>query len=369
MSFLSVLERYHDLDLDGYLSRVTDKDVEASLSKDKLNETDLLNLLSPRAAEDRALEVMAQKARQVTLHHFGKAVLLYIPLYLANYCSNECVYCGFNVKNRLVRSKLSMEEIEANAKKIAGTGMKHILILTGDAPKITPLSYLTDAVAILKKYFSSISVEVYPMDREDYFELKKSGADGVTIYQECYDRKIYDQVHIAGQKKDYEYRLNAPERAAQAGMRTVNVGTLFGLGEPVSEAFFAALHAKYLQDHYPGTEASLSLPRMNDAEGGFKALHPLGDREFVQFIMAYRLFLPSSGITLSTRERAGFREKLVPLGVTKFSAGSDTSVGGYIKEKQDTPQFEVNDTRDVEEIKKVLIRIGYDPVFKDWDTL
>lgn len=369
MSFLSVLEKYRDFDFHGYLSGVTGDDVEKSISKEKLSDHDLLNLLSPAASEDRCLEAMAVKARQVTLRHFGKAVLLYIPLYLANYCSNECVYCGFSVKNRLVRSKLTMEEIEANAKKIAATGMKHILVLTGDAPKITPLSYLADAVTVLRRYFSSVSVEVYPMDTESYVELKKAGVDGLTVYQECYDRELYDRVHVSGQKKDYLYRLDAPERGAKAGLRSVNVGTLFGLGECVPEAFFAALHAKYLQDHYPGTEASISLPRMNDAEGGFKAIHPLGDREFAQYIMAYRLFLPSSGITLSTRERAGFREKMIPLGVTKFSAGSDTSVGGYIKEKQETPQFEVSDGRSVEEIKKVVSAMGYDPVFKDWDIL
>ena len=259
-------------------------------------------------------------------------------------------------------------EIEENAAIISKTGIKHLLILTGESRKFTPISYMKEAVETLKKYFSSISIEVYPLETKEYRELKEAGVDGLTIYQEVYNRTIYGQVHLSGKKKDYNYRLGTPERGGEAGLRSINIGALFGLGDPLSEAFFTGLHAKFLQDNYQGSEISVSFPRINSAEGDFKSIIPLSDREMVRVMLACRLFLPKAGIVLSTRENASFRDNLLPLGVTRMSAGSITSVGGY-SENGNTPQFEVSDTRSVIEIRRQIESKGYEPVFKDWEMI
>ncbi len=369
MSFIQILNKWESFDFKGYFSKVTVEDVRKSLNKDKLSEFDFLNLLSDTALP--CLEEMARKSHRLTLQYFGRTIQLYIPLYISNYCSNECAYCGFNHKNKIQRAKLSLEEVGKNALEISRTGIKHVLFLTGEAKEVTPLSYIMDAAGILKKYFASVSIEVFPMETGDYKKLKNAGIDGLTIYQEVYDREIYGRVHLAGPKRNYEYRLEAPKRGAIAGLRSVNIGPLFGLGEPVTEAFFCGLHAKYLQDSYPETEVSVSLPRLNEAEGHFKALHLLNDKKFVQFLTAFRLFLPRAGITVSTRENALFRDQILPLGVTKMSAGSSTSVGGYYPDKEiiSTPQFEVADHRSVTEIAGVIAAEGYEPLFKDWDDI
>ena len=363
MAFIDIINQYQNFDFKNYLQGIDDYHVEKSLYKEKKTDRDFLNLLSDAAVP--YMEEMAGEARKLTLNNFGRAIQLYVPLYIANYCSNECAYCGFSRKNRIGRSVLSPEEIEQNAVEIVKTGMKHILLLTGEAPELTPLSYLVDAVKILRRYFASVSIEIFPMETDDYQTLKAAGVDGLTVYQEVYDRQIYDQVHLSGKKKDYIYRLDTPERGAAAGFRAINIGTLFGLGDPLMEAFFAGLHAEYLQNKYPEAEISLSLPRLNEAEGSFQAIHPLSDKKFVQFILAYRLFLPRAGIAISTRERADFRDHLVPLGITKMSAGSVTSVGGYTA--GGTPQFEVSDNRNAADIAKMIEAQGYEPVYKDWD--
>lgn len=366
MSFFDRLESWLSYDFEKYFHNQTSNDIERVLGKDRLTEFDFLTLLSPSA--QKFLEPMAQKARSLTLQYFGRTIQLYMPLYIANYCTNECVYCGFQRKNKITRELLTLKEIEENAREIAKTGVKHILFLTGEAPELTPLQYLIDTTHILKKYFSSVSIEIFPMETESYHAMKKAGVDGLTIYQEVYDPVLYDQVHLAGQKKDYQWRLRTPERGAEAGFRAVNIGALMGLGIPAQEAFFTGLHAQYLQNTYPQTEVSLSLPRMNEAEGGFKPIHPVDDKHLVQFILAYRLFLPRAGITISTREGSLMRDNLMPLGVTKLSAGSVTSVGGYT-EQGNTPQFEISDNRSVEEMKIAIIKAGYEPVFKDWDQI
>ncbi len=371
MPFISIIEKYSNFDFDDYFKNIKPGDIEKSLSKDKLSEFDFLNLLSDKAIP--FLEIMAQRARQTTIWNFGKVIQLFIPLYISNYCSNECVYCGFNRKNKIGREKLTLDEIVNNAKEISKTGIKHILFLTGEAPELTPMQYLLDTVGILKKYFSSISIEIFPMETEDYRTLKNAGVDGLTIYQETYDRDIYGKVHLSGRKKDYLFRLDTPERGAKAGFRTVGIGPLYGLGKTETEAFFCGIHAKYLQDKYIDTEISVSFPRINEAEGGFKTLHPMSDEKFVQFLTAFRLFLPRAGITVSTRERATFRDHLIPLGVTKMSGGSSTSVGGYAcgdgLQKVTEPQFEVSDSRSVAEVAEMIASQGYEPVYKDWELL
>jgi len=266
------------------------------------------------------------------------------------------------------RKKLSLEEIEKEAIIISKTGIKHILVLTGEAENITPLSYLVEVVELLKKYFSSISIEIFPMSVEDYSTLRKAGVDGLTVYQEVYDRDVYKKVHPYGNKRDYDFRIETPERGAKAGFRLVNVGALFGLNKIASEAFFTAVHAKYLDDKYPDTEIAVSFPRINSAENEFEQKYNLDDKTFVQFMTAFRLFLPRVGINISTRETAEFRDNVLPLGVTRFSAGSKTEVGGYGEhDKDDVPQFDISDKRSVDDTAKAIERAGFQAVMKDWE--
>ncbi len=367
MSYYEIVDKFSNFDFEGYFDKVTDADVIRSIEKDQLNHFDFLNLLSDNAK--KYLEPIARKANALTRQHFGRTLALYIPIYVSNYCTNKCVYCGFNKENSIKRKHLNLEEIEKEAVEIAKTGIKHILLLTGEAKGLVTMDYIEDAVKILKKHFASVAIEIFPMDTEEYSSLKEIGVDGLTVYQETYDKDVYDEVHLAGQKKDYMYRLNTPERGAKAGLRTVNMGTLFGLSEIKREAFFSGMHAKYLMDKYLGTEFSLSLPRINNAEGGFQAKYQLDDVTFVQFMLAYRLFMPKVGINVSTRETAEFRDHLLKLGVTKFSAGSKTSVGGYQKEDESTEQFEISDSRSVEEIVNMIKSKNYQVVYKDWEMI
>ena len=367
MKILEQIKSWNRYDFTGAAAKMTGRDVEHALSAERVDEQGLLALLSPAARD--YFEPMAVKARDITLRHFGRTIQLYIPLYLANYCSNSCTYCGFSAKNKIGRSKLTMDEIEGNAAEIAKTGMKHILILTGESRAESPPEYIIDAVKILRKYFVSVSIEVYPMETDEYRALKDAGVDGMTIYQETYDPDVYSAVHPSGKKRDYVYRLDTPSRAAEAGFRWVNIGALFGLADPLKDAFLTALHAKYLQDKYIDTEISLSLPRINEAEGGFKAVRKLDDTGYVQFILAFRLFLHRAGIAVSTRERAQFRDRLIPLGITRMSAGSVTSVGGYGGDVKGVPQFEITDCRGVDEVKAAIVSRGYEPVFHDWVAL
>lgn len=368
MSFLDKVLEYESFDFKEFFSSVTAHDIQQSLLRNHLTGPDLLNLLSPKARD--FLEPMAHKARNLTQQHFGRTIGLYAPLYISDYCANQCTYCGFSIHSRFKRNKLTLEQIEQEAAAIADTGIRHILVLTGEAPAKTPMSYLTDTIKILRKYFSSIALEMFPMDENDYQTLIAAGADSLTIYQEVYNREIYSQVHPGGRKADYNWRLQTPERGAIAGFRAVNIGALFGLGHPKIEAFMAGLHAKYLEQSFPDVEISLSLPRMTKADGGIAPRQILSDIEFVQVMLAWRLFMPRLGITISTRESAGFRDRLVHLGVTRYSAGSKTNVGGYSQNFNDsTVQFEVTDNRNVGQITQMIKESGYQPVFKDWEGL
>ena len=369
MSFYSTLVRYRDFDFQDFFAKVTEERVDRALSAEILSPDDFLVLLSPLAAA--SLERMAQKAHELTVQYFGRTIQLYIPLYISNFCANECVYCGFHRGNTIRRKKLSMAEIEAEAKTIAATGMRHLLLLTGEAPAVTPIDYLEEAVRLLKTYFASVSIEIFPMAEQDYRRLKEAGVDGLTLYQEAYDESRYALVHKAGPKADHRWRLDAPERGARAGFRVINIGPLLGLGEVRSEVFLSGLHARYLEDTFLQTEISLSLPRMNPAEGDYQPDFFADDRTFVQFLTALRCFLPRAGLNISTRERAVFRDNLIRLGATRFSAGSCTGVGGYGEEKADagSPQFEITDERSVAEVVEAIRAAGYQPVYKDWDMI
>ena len=370
MSFQELLSDYQGFDFDTFFAGVSDADVARSLAKESFGATDFLTLLSPRAGDH--LEAIAQRAQQLTVQHFGRTIQMFIPLYLSNHCKNRCTYCGFNVTNEIPRRVLSLAEIEREAEAIARTGMQHVLILTGEDRRATPIEYLCDAVAVLKRYFASVSIEIYPLHTEEYAQLKAAGVDGMTVFQETYDPAVYKSVHLGGKKRDFAWRLDAPARAAEAGLRTVNIGPLLGLAEPRREMFFTGLHARFLETNFLQTEVAVSLPRINEAEGGFSATQFVGDRLFVQLMTALRVFLPHAGITLSTRERAEFRDRLLTLGATRFSAGSSTGVGGYaipIKQQADSAlQFEITDERSVGEVAAAIVTRGYQPVFKDWEA-
>ncbi|EAX48025.1 thiazole biosynthesis protein ThiH [Thermosinus carboxydivorans Nor1] len=365
-TFYDVIEDYRHFDFAAYFAKVTDSDVRRILRQDRLSALDFLTLLSPQA--EAYLEEMAQKAHRLTVQHFGRTMLLYTPLYLANYCVNQCVYCGFQLKNKLERKKLTLAEVEQEAQLIAATGLKHILILTGESRQHSPVSYIKDCVNILKKYFSSISIEIYPLTQEEYAELIGAGVDGLTIYQEVYNEEVYAEMHPAGPKRNYRFRLEAPERACQAGMRTVNIGALLGLNDWRQEAFFTGLHADYLQRRFPDVEVSISPPRMRPHLGGFPPRVVVSDQNLVQYVLAFRLFMPRSGITLSTRENGRLRDAMVRLGVTKMSAGSCTAVGGR-SDQEAVGQFQISDERTVAEVAAMLYAQGYQPVYKDWQAL
>ena len=316
-----------------------------------------------------SLEEMAQTARAITLKNFGRTIQLYTPLYLSNYCENRCVYCGFNADNHIERKRLSLEEVEKEARAIAQTELKHILILTGESRTMSPLSYIKECVTILKKYFTSISIEIYALTEAEYAELVLCEVDGLTIYQETYNEKVYEDMHPSGPKRDYAFRLGAPERGARAGMRSVNIGVLLGISDWREEAFRLGLHARSLQDRFPDVEIGVSLPRIRPHAGSFEAPYKVDDRAMVQIITALRIFLPRAGISISTREEPGFRDNLIPIGLTRMSAGSSTYVGGHavgIESAGDKPQFEISDKRSVAEMMAVLQRKGYQPVLKDW---
>jgi 2-iminoacetate synthase len=368
MSFYDVVTRYRELES----SELYSSDpalVTGALSKNVLGPEDLMALLSPAAGE--RLEEAARRANETTIRYFGKTMLLYTPMYLSDHCDNNCAYCGFRKSAGHLRRALDQSEIEKEARHIAEKGIKHLLVLTGGSRSMTPLSYIKEAVNSLSRFFPSISVEIYALEEMEYRELIDEGVDGLTIYQEVYDESVYERVHISGEKRDYRFRLDAPERGAKAGMRTVNIGALLGLGDWRKEAFFTGLHAKYLLDKYPASEISVSVPRLRPYGGSQASFGKVTDKEMVQVIVSLRLFLPRAGIILSTRENARFRDNVLSLGVTRMSAGSTTLVGGHTspgagKPDEARPQFEISDERDVEEIKEMLKSKGYDPVMKDW---
>ena len=348
---------------------VTPGQIERMLQKPSLSPLDYLILLSEPAG--RHLEQMAQKASVLTKQNFGKVIFLFTPLYLANYCVNKCAYCGFNTGNHIRREKLTLEEVEKEAREIAKTGLKHILILTGESRQHSPVSYINDCARVLRKYFSSVSIEVYPLEQEEYAQLVAGGVDGMTMFQEVYDEGIYDRFHLAGPKKNYRFRIEAPERAGAAGMRTINIGALLGLnGNWRHEAFLTGMHAAYLQNKYRDAEVSVSLPRLRSHTGTpLENTHPVGDKELVQTMLALRLFLPRVGITISTREKPEFRNNLLGLGVTRMSASSSTSVGGHYNKDKTEAQFDISDPRTVEEMHRFLLQKGYQPVYKDWEAI
>lgn len=318
------------------------------------------------------LETLALKSSQLTQQYFGRTISLYAPLYLSNYCSSYCTYCGFNLKNKIERMKLTEEQMHQEMKRIAEDRIENILLLTGESYQATPFSYLKKAVATAKQYFSSISLEIYPMETEEYRELFLCGVDGVTIYQETYNQERYHQVHLSGKKKDYAYRKETPARIARSGIRQISLGILLGLYEDISEDLLSLYqHVRWMEKNFPGIEYSFSFPRLRKIKGQSFEIADVDDITFIKIICLTRILFPRIGINLSTRENIRIRDHALLLGVTRMSAGSKTSVGGYaIKSiEHQEPQFDIEDTRSVNEIVDLLKKKNVDPIFTDWRNI
>jgi len=344
--------------------RVSANDVEQALQKERLSIEDFGAILSPVAAN--YLEDMAAKAARETRRYFGNSIQLFTPLYISNYCENHCTYCGFNCYNVINRGKLSLAEIEEELKAIAATGLKEILLLTGESRHQSGLTYIGDAVERAAQYFSTVGIEIYPLNVEEYAYLQKCGADFVSVYQETYNTEIYAQVHLSGPKRCYPYRFHAQERALLGGMRGVAFGALLGLGDFRQDAFAAGVHACLLQQRYPHAEISFSTPRLrpyiNNAANNSNDVH---EQELLQVMLAYRLFMPFAGITISTRERAGFRDHVIGMAATKISAGVRVGVGGHNAAEKGDEQFAIADPRSVGQVRQCIVERGLQPIYTD----
>ncbi len=368
LDFSDILQSWPEERVIARISRATSDDVTRALTRETLSPEDLAALLSPRAAS--RLEEMARIANRLTRQHFGRTVAMYAPIYLSNVCTCDCTYCGYAVRSGMTgdRRTLTEGEIHLECRALAAHGFQNVLLLTGEAPTIASVAYLANAVTIAREYFASVSVEVYTLEQEGYQALVNRGLEGVTLYMETYHKPTYARVHVTGKKKDFSYRLSAIARAGRAGVRKLGVGALLGLYDWRIDGFWTGLHARFLQKDCWQSGVSLSFPRLVHTPKRFPVQSLLSDAEYVQLILAMRLFLPEAGFNLSTRERAGLRDHLIPLGITHMSAGSSTRPGGYASAAEDTlPQFEIEDQRTPAEVADAIRNAGYDPVWKDFD--
>lgn len=357
-----VISEINSYDADGY----TAEDVKRAINANSCSLQDFKALLS-KAAEP-FLEEIAIKAKSETRKHFGNSVYLFTPLYISNYCENYCIYCGFNCHNKIKRAKLNEAEIRREMQAIAETGLEEILILTGESRKASDVKYIGEACRIAKEYFKNIGLEVYPMNSEEYRYLHKCGADYVTVFQETYNSDKYERLHLAGHKRIFPYRFNAQERALMGGMRGVGFAALLGLDDFRKDALATGMHAYLLQKKYPWAEISISCPRLRPIKNN-SAINPkdVHEKQLLQIMCAYRIFMPFAGMTISTRERADFRDNVVGLAATKISAGVSTGIGSHGEgDSKGDAQFEIADTRDVFEIHKCLKERGLQPVMNDY---
>ena len=358
-----VLKAMDEFDYDAY----TAADVERALSHETCSVEDFKALISPAAAP--YLEQMARKAEEVTKNHFGNTVYIFTPLYIANYCQNYCIYCGFNCYNNIRRKKLTFEEIEHEMQVIAKTGMEEILILTGESRAKSDVKYIGEACKIARKYFKVIGLEVYPMNSDEYHYLHECGADYVTVFQETYNSDKYETLHLAGHKRIFPYRLNAQERALKGGMRGVGFAALLGLDDFRKDAFATGYHAWLLQRKYPHAEIAFSCPRLRPIINNDR-INPMDVHEpqLLQVVCAYRLFMPFASITVSTRECERVRDNLVNIAATKISAGVSTGIGSHVDDIEDKgdDQFEISDGRSVDEVYQALLDHQLQPVMNDY---
>ena len=366
----------------------------ASLGRPRLSLEDFAHLVSPAAAG--LLEPMSQRSQQMTRQRFGKVIRLFAPLYLSNECINNCRYCGFSRDNAILRVTLTPDEVRREAQSIIGEGFRNILLVSGEHPKFVSNGYLADCVRALHAVVPGVSLELGPMETSEYRSLVQAGADGLVVYQETYDRAVYADMHTAGPKRDFNWRMETPERAYAAGFRRLGIGALYGLGDWRREAICVAAHARYLLRHCWKAQLTLSLPRLRPCAGEFQPLTHMTDRDLVQLVCAFRLMFPDLGLVLSTREPAKLRNGLIPLGITLISAGSHTEPGGYTGAGAEnlhhtergkivelgaseraaagdgpgraTGQFQIADERSAQEVAGLIRSLGYEPVWKDWDA-
>jgi 2-iminoacetate synthase len=367
MSFYDqVIKKYDWRVIEREISLCARESVEQALSAPALTAEGLMSLLSPAA--EPLIEEMAQRAHRLTEQRFGRVMSLFAPIYLSNVCINACVYCGFNRHNPVRRLTLTEEQAEAEARFLHDLGFRHLLLVSGEAPHIVTLEYLTQVVEKLRPWSSSVSVEVYPLATSDYEILSAAGVDGLVVFQETYNEGRYKDFHPEGKKQDYGWRLETPERGGAAGFRRLGIGALLGLENWRVEGFFLALHARYLLKTCWRAQVSISFPRLRPAAGSYDPPYPISDFQLVQLLTALRLFLPDAGLVLSTREPPDLRDNLIPLGITSMSAGSSTEPGGYVHGSQAEPQFQIADERSPRTVADVIKLKGYEPVWKDWDA-
>jgi 2-iminoacetate synthase len=367
--------------------------VRESMARQEHSLEDFAHLISPAASN--LLEPLSLRSHQITMQRFGRVMRLFAPLYLSNECINCCSYCGFSRDNPILRVTLAVDEVRREAQALLHQGFRNLLLVAGEHPKFVSTNYLTECVQALHGIAPSISLEVSPMAREAYRSMVQAGADGLVVYQETYDRRVYAEIHTAGPKSNFEWRLETPERAYAAGFRRLGIGALFGLSDWRVDAICVAAHADYLLRNCWKAALTISLPRLRPCAGDFQPLTEMSDRDLVQLVCAFRLLFPDVGLVLSTREPAELRDGLIPLGITLMSAGSHTEPGGYTgagKEKLHhtergrivelvrnepghskepdaiaTEQFKIADARSPREVADSLRRFGYEPVWKDWD--
>ena len=364
-NFKTLFDTYNWSETLNSIYNKSNKDVELALLKDNLDLEDFKALLSPAAKP--YLEQMAQKSHALTKKRFGNTIQMYAPIYLSNECQNICTYCGFSMTNKIPRRTLTDAEILKEVAFLKKKGYDHILLVTGEANRTVGVDYVKNAIQLIRSKFSNITIEIQPLNTEDYILLKENGLYAVLVYQETYHREEYKKHHPKGKKSNFDYRLDTPDRLGKAGVHKIGLGALFGLEDWRADSFFTALHLKYLQKTYWKTKYSISFPRLRPHSGGLEPKVEMTDKDLVQTICAFRLFDEDVELSMSTRESEIFRNHIVKLGITSISAESKTNPGGYSVEPQSLEQFEISDERSTEDVVKMLKNNGLEVVWKDWE--
>lgn len=363
------IDQWEKLDWDDIRLRINSKravDVERALNAPQVGGEELMALLSPAAAA--YLEPLAQKAQRLTRQRFGYAVNLFVPLYLSNLCANDCTYCGFSMSNRIKRKTLNAQEIARECAAIRAMGFDQLLLVTGEHQTKVGMAYFRQHLPAIRQHFSSLLMEVQPLKEEEYAELKTLGLDGVLVYQETYHPAVYAQHHLKGNKQDFHFRLETPDRLGRAGIDKIGLGTLTGLSDSWrTDCFMMAEHLRWLQKTYWQSRYSVAFPRLRPCAGGIEPASVMSEAQLVQVICAFRLFAPEVEQSLSTRESPQFRDKVVPLAINTLSAFSKTQPGGYAAAQPELEQFSPHDNRHPQQVAEALIQAGMQPVWKDWD--
>ena len=342
----------------------TPRRVEQALAAQQPDINDFMALVSPAA--EAYLEPMAAKAQLITRRHFGNTISMFVPLYLSNLCANECTYCGFTMSNRIRRKTLSMEEIALEAIAIRKMGFRHLLLVTGEHETKVGMPYFLEALAVLRRFFDYLMIEVQPLHTQEYQQLQQAGIDGVLVYQETYHRRQYGQYHLRGNKKNFDWRLETSDRLGQAKMQKIGVGALLGLADWRTDSTFAAMHTSLIHKYYWRSRCSVAFPRLRPCEGSTPSASMISDKQLVQLICAHRIMHPQAELSLSTRESAYFRDNVASLGVTSMSAASQTQPGGYSAQTEHLNQFDTEDHRSASQVAAALSQQGLEPVWQDW---